>query len=63
MINIKANWQYAVNLSRMLRNWRFLGVNKIFGRNDKGRGNTEEHKEKKDFTISYDKVFTENIFD
>ncbi|MBQ4449089.1 MAG: hypothetical protein II900_01495 [Prevotella sp.] len=39
-----------------------LGVNKTFGRNDKGRGNTEEYKEK-DFTISYDKVFTENIFD
>jgi hypothetical protein len=47
MINIKANRQYAVNLSGMLRNWRFLGVNKTFGRNDKGRGNTEERKEKR----------------
>jgi hypothetical protein len=47
MINIKANRQYTVNLSKMLRNRRFLGANKTFGRNGKGRGNTEEHKEKK----------------
>ena len=62
MTKIKANRQYTDNMSRLLRKWRILGVNKTFGRNDKGRGNTEEYKEK-DFTISYDKVFTENIFD
>ena len=62
MTKIKANRQYTDNMSRLLQKWRILGVNNTFGRNDKGRGNTEEYKEK-DFTISYDKVFTENIFD
>ena len=62
MTKIKANRQYTDNMSGLLRKWRIQGINKTFGRNDKGRGNTEEYKEK-DFTISYDKVFTENIFD
>ena len=39
-----------------------LGLNGLFGRNNKVRGNTEEEKEK-DFTINYDKVFNEIIFD
>ena len=41
MINIKANRQYAVNLSGMLRNWRFLGECGGFAIN---RGGTNEDR-------------------
>ena len=42
MTEIKEKWTLSEDMSKQLWKRGFIGLNGVFGRNNKGKGNTEE---------------------